>query len=150
MLVPIKCEKCGKRFGLSDVCMKKGAARCPSCKEPNYLPKGGPTIKVKVITTRPGVGTLKGRSCYCAKCMDVRFMPTGLPRCPQCGSKNIYPVDTNFVVSGALLARVKKDLDLSLVAVVTKGYSLGYHVLMSREDMKKLDEDEDTQLGAEG
>jgi Zn finger protein HypA/HybF involved in hydrogenase expression len=149
MVVPIKCAYCGKKFGLSDVHLQRCSARCPNCGKSNSWAKGGPMIKVKIVTLRPNVGTLKGRSCYCAKCMDVRFMPYGLPRCPQCGSKNLYPVATNFVVSGALLSRVKADLDLSLVAVVTKGYSLGYHVLMSREDMKKLDEDEDTQVGRE-
>jgi len=142
MVLPARCTKCKKRFGLNDTCIKQGQAECPHCGEMNVFDTGGPPIQSKVIVGHL-IQPILGRMVYCARCMDVHFMDHSLPRCPDCGSRNIFGIVANFTVPAKLLKRVREDSELVVVARVTRAWDEGFTVYMPLDEMKKLDEDLD-------
>lgn len=146
MQITIKCGVCDGKFGVGDLHIRYGAARCPYCAAPNVLDQRGPSIHCKIIgCCLPN--PVKGTFVYCAKCMEVFVMPNFCPRCPSCDSLNVYGVVANFTVPSRLLVRIVEDNDLVQVAYIDGQFRGGrYAVYISKTNMKALDEDPDTRV----
>jgi Zn finger protein HypA/HybF involved in hydrogenase expression len=142
MEVRIKCRVCEKFFLVNDLHIKAKAASCPYCGASQRLEVFGKPVQCKIIRNR-SIGPLKGYSVYCAKCMNIVFMPHSIPRCPDCNSANIYPVVANYTLPSELAERFRKDNDLWEVAFVTRPFGVPVKVLMPLKEVREIEKDKD-------
>jgi Zn finger protein HypA/HybF involved in hydrogenase expression len=144
--IRVKCDKCRKRFSIHDTHIKARGAKCPFCGAVNTIGVSGRSVQVKIIRNRL-IEPVKGSNVYCAKCMKVVTMPHSLPRCPDCNSRNIFTIVTNYTLPCPFYERFEEDNNLWLVACLTNGWGIPVRVVMPLRDVRELDEDADEQTG---